>query len=517
MPPRSACGRSSGQPLLQTLSGFLADKRLLLLLDNCEQVLAAAPDVAALLAACPTVSILATSRAPLHVRGEREFPLLPLPLPAADRLPPLEELAQVPAVALFVERASASQPDFALTAENAAAVAAICRRLDGLPLAIELAAARVKVLPPAALLARLEQRLPLLTGGGRDLPARQRTMRDAIAWSYDLLAPEEQALFRRLAVFAGGFTLEAAEAVAGPDGERRRSSTASSRWSSRACCGQMPGSDDEPRYQMLETVREFGLERLARPGKKTRSRERHARHFLTLAERRGRGIQLFMDLESITRVAPEQDNVRLALTWFDDHGEIDALLALSSLLYGLWLAHGLYREGLRWLERALERSSHTASAGRVQALVAAGMLALFQGDYARAATFSPEAVALARELGDPLLVGQALTIAGFLAYRQGEYGQAEELLTEGYARLSQLGDRVPGARADTGFALLILGSTALAQEQFDRAASWNEACPRTLSGGWQRLGDRRSASRPRSRQLLHREPRPSGRPLRGES
>ena len=143
---------------------------------------------------------------------------------------------------------------------------------------------------------------------------------------------------------------------------------------------------------------------------------------------------------------------------------------MSSLLYGLWLAHGLYREGLRWLERALERSSHTASAGRVQALVAAGMLRIFQGDYARAATFSPEAVVLAQEVGDPLLVGQALTIAGFLAYRRGEYGQAEDLLTEGYPRLSQLGDRVPGALADTGFALLILGSTALVQEQFDRAA-----------------------------------------------
>ena len=204
----------TGQPLLETLSTFLAPKRLLLVLDNCERVLAAAADIVTLLAASPGLTVLATSREPLRVRGEREFPLLPLPLPAADRLPAIAELAQVPAVALFVERATAVQPTFALTADNAAAVAAICQRLDGLPLAIELAAARVKVLPPAALLARLERRLPLLTGGGRDLPARQRTMRDAIAWSYDLLSPEEQALFRRLAVFAGGFTLEAAEAVA---------------------------------------------------------------------------------------------------------------------------------------------------------------------------------------------------------------------------------------------------------------------------------------------------------------
>jgi predicted ATPase/class 3 adenylate cyclase len=463
-----------GQPLFQTLSGFLSDKRMLLLLDNCERILAAAPDVAALLAVGPTVSILATSRAALHIRGEREVPLLPLPLPAADRLPQLEALAQVPAVALFVDLASASRPDFRLTAENAAAVAAICRRLDGLPLAIELAAARIKALPPAALLARLEQRLPLLTGGGRDLPARQRTMRDALAWSYDLLAPEEQALFRHLAVFAGGFTLDAAEAVAGADAEDHVLEGVVA-LIEQSLLRSMPGLDDEPRYQMLETVREFGLERLGAAGEEDEVRERHARQFLMLAERRGRGIQLLMDLESITGVAAEQDNVRLALAWFDDHDEIDALLALGSLLYGLWFAHGLYREGLQWLERALERSSHTATAARVRALVVAGMLAVNHGDYARAAALIPEGVALAEELGDPLLIGQFLTIAGFLAYRQGEYGQAEELLKEGSGRLSQLGDTLPAAIADSGLALLILGSMALLLEQFDRAAGSLEA------------------------------------------
>ena len=181
-----------GQRLMDTLATVLARKHLLLIVDNFEQVLAAAPDVTALLTASPHLSILATSREALRVRGEREFPLLPLPLPAADRLPPLAALAQVPAVALFLERAAASHPDFALTPDNAAAVAAICRRLDGLPLAIELAAAWIRVLPPAALLDRLEQRRLLLTGGSRDLPPRQRTMRDAIAWSYDLLSPEEQ-------------------------------------------------------------------------------------------------------------------------------------------------------------------------------------------------------------------------------------------------------------------------------------------------------------------------------------
>jgi predicted ATPase/DNA-binding XRE family transcriptional regulator len=385
----------TGQPLLQTLSTFLAPKRLLLLLDNFERVLAGAPDIATLLAASPGLAALITSREPLHVRGEHEFPLLPLAVPEADYPLTVAELGQVPAIMLFLERAMASVPDLALSTNNAAAIAAICRRLDGLPLAIELAAARVKVLPPAALLARLEHRLPLLTGGGQDLPTRQRTMRDAIAWSYDLLAPEEQALFRHLAVFAGGFTLAAAEAVAIPERglEVLDGVTA---LVAQSLLHRMPGLDAEPRYQMLETVREFGLERLAAADEMALVRQRHARHFLQLAESRVQGIQILMDLNSLTYVVPEQDNARLALAWFDDQGESEALLRLSAVLYGLWLARGLYQEGLRWLDRALERSRHIASVARAQALMAAAHLATYQGDYARAAIFSAEGVALAR-------------------------------------------------------------------------------------------------------------------------
>jgi predicted ATPase/DNA-binding XRE family transcriptional regulator len=469
----------TGQPLLQTLSAFLAPKRLLLLLDNCERVLAAAADIVTLLAASPGLSVLATSREPLRVRGEREFPLLPLPLPAPDRLPAIAELAQVPAVALFVERATAVQPTFALTADNAAAIAATCQQLEGLPLAIELAAARIKVLPPAALLARLERRLPFLTGGGRDLPARQRTMRNAIAWSYDLLSAEEQALFRRLAVFAGGFMLEAAEAMAAPTGDLVILDGVVA-LVEQSLLRQMPGTDDEPRYQMLETVREFGLEQLAAAGEEDQASGHHARHYLQLAESRVQGIQILMDLDSLAHVAPEQDNVRLALAWFDNQGEIEALLRLSAVLYGLWLARGLYQEGLRWLDRALAQSSEAASIVRVQALMAAAHLAIYYGDYARAAIFSAEGVVLARELDAPTLgrevtalqVGQALTVAGFLAYRQGAYDRAEDLATEAYSWLSNLGDTVPGAIADTGYALLVLGCNALVQEQFDRAGNW---------------------------------------------
>ena len=466
----------TGQPLRETLATFLASKRLLLVLDNCERVLAVAPDIAALLAESPGLVVLATSREPLRVRGEQELPLFPLAVPETEHRLNVDDLAQVPAVTLFVERAKASLPDLTLTADNAAAIVTICQRLDGLPLAIELAAARVKVLPPAALVTRLEHRLPLLTGGSRDLPARQRTMRDAIAWSYDLLSPDEQTLFRRLAVFAGGFTLAAAEAVTEPSGTLSVLDGVVA-LVDQSLLRQSASGEAEPRYQMLETVREFGLERLASAGESVLVRGQHSRYFLQLSEGRSRGIPILMDPETLARMAPEQDNARLALAWFEEQDDSDALLELSAMLYGLWLARGLHREGLSWLNRALDRSSHTASVARAQALMAAGHLAILQGDYARAATFSTKGVALARELDDPTLgghamaiqVGQALTIAGLLAHRLGEQNRAEELATEAYGRLSELDESVPGAIQDTGYAVLLLACIALFQEQFDRA------------------------------------------------
>ena len=465
-----------GQPLLQTLAGFLTDKRLLLLLDNCEQVVATAPDVATLLAASPTVSILATSRASLHIRGEREVPLLPLSLPAADRVLPIDELAQVPAVALFVDLASASWPDFALTAENAIAVASICRRLDGLPLAIELAAARIKVLPPAALLARLEQRLPLLTGGGRDLPARQRTMRDTLAWSYDLLAPAEQRLFRRLAVFAGGFTLAAAAAVAettdAQDGGDVLEGVAA--LVEQSLLRSVPGFADEPRYRMLETVREFGLERLAIAGENDETRARHASHFLELSGEVARGSRLFQPPKTLAPLAAERDNLRLVLTWLDARGDIDALLQLVITLYGLFFVPGLYREGLQWLERILDRSRQVESATRVHALAAASGLSVYQGEYDRASMYITEALRLARKLGEPVLESQALVLSGLVAYRRADYATADALLDEAYRRLGDRIEREPDAQVVAGMAVLVRGDTALAQEQCERAGRWYE-------------------------------------------
>jgi predicted ATPase/class 3 adenylate cyclase len=400
----------TGQRLHDTLAGSLAEKRLLLVLDNSEHVLAAAGELARLLAACPGVSILTTSREPLHVRGEREFPLQPLALPPAHRLPRIEEMARVPAVSLFVERATASHPEFALTADNASAVAAVCQRLDGLPLAIELATARVKMLPPAALLARLEKRLPLLTGGGRDLPARQRTMRDALAWSYDLLTGEERALFRRLAVFSGGFTLAAAEAVT-PVQLTPAVVDHLGALIEQSLLRQMPGRDDEPRYMMLETVREFGLERLTLEGEEPEARELHAAYFLGFAEHLEHGQY---DLGA-QEVLAERDNLRLALSWFDERNEVDSLLRLVAAIQRHWLAWGLYPEGLQWIERALERSSQTAVPARVQALDAAVNLALFQGDYSRAEAFNTKELAIARESGRDSTIEQAIAEATAVA------------------------------------------------------------------------------------------------------
>ena len=471
----------TGQDLRETLAGFLVGRRRLLVLDSCEQVLAAAPDIAALLTASPRLTILATSREPLRIRGEREFPLLPLPLPAADHLPGVGELAEVPAIALFIERAEASRPDFTLMPENAAAVAAICQRLDGLPLAIELAAARIKALSPTALLARLEHRLPLLTGG-RDLPARQRTMRDAIAWSNDLLTPEAQGLFRQLAVFAGGFTLTAAESVAGPTSPDGESSVVNGVVAlvEQSLLRPVSNTGGESRYVMLETVREFGLDRLAAASETEPARQRHAEHFLQLSADFLYGSPILMNLESLARVTDDQDNVRLALGWFDERGESEAVLRLSAMLYALWFARGLYSEGLQWAERALERSNQAASPARVQALDGSAMLAILQGDYPRAATFLKESLPLAQTLNDPFLVGEAMAYSGYLAYRLGDYARADHLLEEGLIRLRERPESAHGA-----FAFLILGDTALAQEQFERATNaYQEAIDRFQDAGY---------------------------------
>jgi predicted ATPase/class 3 adenylate cyclase len=304
----------SGRSVLDSLQVYLRDRQMLLVLDNFEQVLQAAPDIAALLAAAPGVKILVTSRAVLKVRGEKEIAVVPLALPDPTQLPPLARLTQYAAVALFIERALDVQPDFAVTNENAPAVAEICARLDGLPLAIELAAARIKLFAPAALLSRLERRLPLLTGGPRDLPARQQTLRNTIDWSYHLLNAGEQTLFRRLGVFVGGWTLEAAAAVCNAEGDLSLAVLDGlAALVDQSLLRQEAATDGEPRFVMLELIREYALERLEQSGEADLVRRQHAGFFLEWAEKFEGFFHTQWALEE--RLETDHDNFRAALTW----------------------------------------------------------------------------------------------------------------------------------------------------------------------------------------------------------
>jgi predicted ATPase/DNA-binding XRE family transcriptional regulator len=473
----------AGQPLLETVSRLLAAKRLLLLLDNCERVLAAGPDLTHLLAASPGLTIFATGREAFHVRGEREFPLLPLPLPHTDHPPTVDEIARAPAVALFVERAAASHPDLALTTDNAAAVTAICRRLDGLPLAIELAAARVKVLPPAKLLGRLDRRLPLLTGGGRDLPARQRTMRDAIAWSYDLLDPWDQAQFRRLALFVGGFTLGAAEAVAAADGERSVLDGLHT-LVEQSLLRQVPSTTDEPRYQMLETIREFALDQLAQhEDEAAATRRAHATFFAALA------LDTEGDLRSgvpqaVTRVGAEEDNLRAMLTQLLEAGDAEtALRVIGGNLSTYWaIAGGQFAEARSWLDRASRQSAAASPAARAWGLYGLTLVALFQGDFTTARTAATECRDMARATGDLELAARGTLMLSAVAVAEGRVEEAVHVGREAVEAARLVDD--PGT---LGWSLLSLGIALWHAGDLDEATSALEealALFQRLGGVW---------------------------------
>src|SRR5215207_3171099 len=460
-----------GQPLLETLAGVLASKQQLLLLDNFEQVLGAAPEIAALLGACPPLTVLATSREALRLRGERLFPVSPLPLPACECVVSLEEVASVPAVALFVERAAANHPGFELNPENAPIVAAICRRLDGLPLAIELAAAWSNALPPALLLNRLEKRLLLLMGGSRDLPARQRTMRDAIAWSYALLAAPERRLFRRLAVFAGGWTLEAAEPVSGGDEEAHTLEGLEAL--ARASLVQAVAQPDgESRFSMLETLREFGLEQLREENDQGLATEQaHASFYLSLAE------QAFVELVGahqqtwLARLDAEDANIRAALGWSCDHGSPESALRLARALWRYWSARGRLIEGRSWLERALAlpgvAEAHLGV--RADAHNALGNLLGDIAEYTRARQHYEAALALRRDIADNKGIAGALNNLGIVAAWLGDYDGALALYRESL--------ELHRAQRDSfGMALCLanLGDVLLAQGDFKGAQEYHE-------------------------------------------
>jgi predicted ATPase len=456
----------AGETFLQTLSRSLRKRRLLLVLDNCERVLDAAADVAALLAACPDLVILATSRIPLHIRAERELAVTPLPLPDGKDLPSLRVLEHAPAIALFLERARVVSTGFSLTGDNAADVVAICQRLDGLPLAIELAAARVKSLTPSALLARLERRLPLLTGGARDLPARQRTLHDAIAWSYDLLTPHEQALFRQLAVFAGGWTLDAAEAVMDLNAEADLVDALSSLADKSLVW--LDHRQSEPRYRMLETVREFAWDSLQQAGEGDQLRARHAAWVRALAEQMTSAFAHGpVTPYWPTRTAPEIDNVRAALTWVDATGDVDALVGLAGALGFFWFFCGYGPEGRRWVTHTLELPGGQDAPARQVALVSAATL-LAVDDPDVAASYAREALRLAEQRGDVFGRGVSLFNLAELANARGAYAEAEQQVTRAMTAFDarREADWIAGLIHINAVAAYGRGELDLAQERF---------------------------------------------------
>jgi predicted ATPase/DNA-binding CsgD family transcriptional regulator len=483
----------------------LRDKRLLLVLDNFEQVVEAAPLVADVLGTCPNVKMLATSRVRLRLSGEREVPIAPLGLAAPDRYRRVEDVAASDAVRLFVTRAEAVKPDFALTPENAVAVAEICRRLDGLPLAIELAAARVKVLPPSALLARLDHRLPLLTGGGRDLPERQQTMRAAIAWSHDLLTPEEQGLFRRLAVFAGGFTLEAAEAVTSGSGEPGIDPFEGvASLLDKSLLRQDVGPGGEPRFTMLETVREFALDQLLASGEEGAIRERHAAWCLSLAQ------AVWIESEVgraqaawLARLDVELDNLRAALAWFNEIGDPINILRLLPAIYRYLAVRPYHAEVRGWLELALRAAPDAPAAVRVEALYVAAHTSCFLGDGPAAVAYAEEDLTLARELDDPLALGRAHFSVGMAWAFSDDVTRAAMAYEEAVSLLRTTGvtSWEAMALAELGDTRLMIGDVAAAVPLLDEALALHRRIEFPL-GIALTLGERAHAARMKGDQAL---------------
>jgi predicted ATPase/DNA-binding SARP family transcriptional activator len=435
-----AVRESSERPLPESLAERLSGRHALLLIDNFEQLAEAAPVLSQVLEAAPGLTFLVTSRAALRVSGEQEYPV--------DPLDPED------AVALFVERAQSADPRFRLTEENADAVEEIVGRLDGLPLAVELAAARTKLLPPQAMLALLDERLDLLSRGARDLPERHRALRDTIAWSYDLLGADEKELFARLAVFGGGFTLESAVAV---------------------CDASLDGvatliddsllERDGERLRMLETIREYALEQLDQDPEAEEVKRRHAQHFIKLAESEPVSEQAAW----LARMDAERDNFRAALAWCLDGGETSLGLRLAAALWEFWWVRGYLAEGRGWLDEALTSSADAEPELRARALHAAGSLATRQGDYRRAATLFEQSLALSEELGDAAGTARSLLSIGTVAAEQGEQERAIELSERAAELYSESGDK-------RGHALAIsnLGGIALERGEYAKAAELSE-------------------------------------------
>jgi non-specific serine/threonine protein kinase len=474
---------AGGGTIGDALKEFLREKRTLLVFDNFEHVAAAAPLVAELCAAAPHVKALVTSRVVLHLSAEHEYVVSPLELPstaARARQVPLGELQRCAAVALFVDRAAAARPGFALTAENAMAVAEICTRLDGLPLALELAAARVKLLQPQAILARLENRLKLLTGGARDLPSRQQTMRGAISWSYDLLDEAEKTLLQRLSVFAGGCTLEAAEAICDAGGDLGidvLDGLAS--LADKSLVTQRAQGDDEPRFRMLELVREFARESLGESGEAELMAHRHERYFLETAEQADAEQRALYSAKAPERFEREHDNLRAALAHALETNAENAL-RLAGALSPFWMMRGYLLEGRRWCERALEASGSAApTAAKGRALHGAGELIWRLGDLHAARAFYEESVRIARQVGDKKLIADASSGLGVVQMLRGDAAAARAHFEEALALAREAGNAPLAGKAlnNLGELARANGDAETARRCYEEALAENAAAP----------------------------------------
>jgi predicted ATPase/DNA-binding XRE family transcriptional regulator len=478
------------QPAIEQLYAYLSTlstRELLLVLDNFEQVAQAGPDVARLLAVCPQVKALVTSRVALRVRGEHEFSVPPLDIPDLGYLPALEDLTRYAAVTLFVQRARAVKPSFTVTPALAPVIAAICSRLDGIPLALELAAARIKLLPPRALLARLGDSLALLTNGPADLPERQQTMRRAIEWSYDLLDASQQRLFRRLAVFVDGWTLEAAEAVCG----WQETSPATVLDGLASLVGsslvvQVEESDGEPRFCLLQLMREYGWEQLLAHNEASLLRSRHADYYRALAEKAAPELEGPNQRLWLARLAQEHSNLRAALDWARETQSIECGLRLGSALHWFWKLHGHASEGRASLATFLSLQRPSERDGdktlRADALRAAGYLAWNQADHEAAAALLAESLDLYRAQANAPGIAHVLNTQGRIADDRGDYAQAVALYEESLALWRELGDVT-----QIGRLLNNLACVAFLQERYAQARSLFEeglALQRAANNHW---------------------------------
>ncbi len=457
---------SAGQPLLQSLEEYLHQKQALLVLDNFEQVLAAAPLVESLLKATSGVKILVTSRVPLALYGEQDYQVPPLSVPDPKHLPPLEQLTQYEAVRLFIERAQAAKTGFAVTNESAPAVAEICVRLDGLPLAIELAAARIRLFPPTALLARLDQRLKILTGGARSMAARHQTLRAAIDWSYHLLTPGEQQLFRRLAVFQGGRTLEALEAVCNGAGDLGVEVVVGvEALVSQSLLQVREGLGGEARFWLLETIHEYAREQLTVSGEEPAVRDYHLTYFRGRAEAAAGQLYGPNQITWLETLAAEHDNLRAALAWALLDVPQEAGLRLAAAIWPFWELHGHLAEGRQWLERALQQRLEAPPALQARLCSGAGTLAWQQADYAGATDYHARALELYRVIGDQQGVAFALNNIGVQLMDQGEFAKGYPVLAESLHVQRQIADQPGIARTLNNLGLITLyqGDTAEAQ------------------------------------------------------